>query len=330
MSATNKKIPQSSLNTWEENEENVFNRSSKTAHTPPNALGNSTIGYSCSLCVEPDNNEMVACDTCGMWFHYTCVNVTDDIANYDWNCRQCILKDKSATPRSTESHPQPTTHIFTTTATTSTHAQTVVEAKNASQNTAIRSSKGSSSKSSKSSSRHLKNLELKRLEEERILQLEYLNKKYAILQQHTESESEEDQHDDDAAEQSAKDHRVGQWIDTQQQRRKALSAHSAHHGHMQAISTSHSTVVNETSSRAGELPYTVPTDTHIQNKLSFGTTTHIFPPPSFVYSGLPKESLTTSALSVKQCFKSFCKLSNSYNKPGVQSINCKRTAPEAT
>lgn len=45
--------------------------------------------YNCKNCVEADNIEMVQCDQCDDWFHFICVNVTQDIENHDWICVTC-------------------------------------------------------------------------------------------------------------------------------------------------------------------------------------------------------------------------------------------------
>ena len=44
----------------------------------------------CATCDRPDSVEdMVACDTCSSWFHFTCANVNEDVSNQPWKCMSC-------------------------------------------------------------------------------------------------------------------------------------------------------------------------------------------------------------------------------------------------
>ncbi|XP_058457574.1 uncharacterized protein LOC131434649 [Malaya genurostris] len=45
---------------------------------------------SCEICQKPDNSCMVACDTCGQWFHFVCVGVNSSVQDEDWNCKKCL------------------------------------------------------------------------------------------------------------------------------------------------------------------------------------------------------------------------------------------------
>ncbi|KAJ6644656.1 hypothetical protein Bhyg_09625 [Pseudolycoriella hygida] len=49
-------------------------------------------GYSCPNCSSRDDDEMVQCDTCNAWYHFACAgaNITEDIANYPWDCKNCV------------------------------------------------------------------------------------------------------------------------------------------------------------------------------------------------------------------------------------------------
>ena len=44
---------------------------------------------SCTLCVEEDSEEMVCCDKCDGWYHFSCGGVTESIANVEWVCSSC-------------------------------------------------------------------------------------------------------------------------------------------------------------------------------------------------------------------------------------------------
>lgn len=43
----------------------------------------------CVTCNEPDNNDMVQCDTCDDWQHYECAGVSSDIENVEFECNKC-------------------------------------------------------------------------------------------------------------------------------------------------------------------------------------------------------------------------------------------------
>ncbi|XP_062540906.1 uncharacterized protein LOC134208954 [Armigeres subalbatus] len=46
-------------------------------------------GQSCRVCRTSDTEEMVRCDTCLKWYHFTCVGVTQAIENNPWDCVYC-------------------------------------------------------------------------------------------------------------------------------------------------------------------------------------------------------------------------------------------------
>lgn len=57
----------------------------QTATPPPRP------GYSCVACKRPDSaDNIVACDTCSLWWHYTCAGVTDSVRDQEWTCRRCL------------------------------------------------------------------------------------------------------------------------------------------------------------------------------------------------------------------------------------------------
>lgn len=73
-----------------------FGRSTKTQRSPPTAtitFGNADESmYQCDVCAITDKGDKVCCDSCNLWSHFACVNVTSDIANHDWFCGKCQLK----------------------------------------------------------------------------------------------------------------------------------------------------------------------------------------------------------------------------------------------
>ncbi|XP_058827380.1 uncharacterized protein LOC131687320 [Topomyia yanbarensis] len=44
---------------------------------------------SCQECDASDNQEMVQCDYCQKWSHFTCAAVTEAVENIDWCCKRC-------------------------------------------------------------------------------------------------------------------------------------------------------------------------------------------------------------------------------------------------
>ncbi|XP_062701926.1 uncharacterized protein LOC134285359 isoform X2 [Aedes albopictus] len=43
----------------------------------------------CEMCNDRDNSKMVQCDSCDLWYHFACVEVTGGIANQSWSCPMC-------------------------------------------------------------------------------------------------------------------------------------------------------------------------------------------------------------------------------------------------
>lgn len=71
--------------------------------TPPGAQQQSLIDLgidepisSCRLCELPDDNEMVQCDDCDVWFHFDCVGVDENVAKVPWSCLRCTKKADEA------------------------------------------------------------------------------------------------------------------------------------------------------------------------------------------------------------------------------------------
>nr|XP_029717334.1 uncharacterized protein KIAA2012-like [Aedes albopictus] len=47
-------------------------------------------GSSCKTCKRADTKMMVQCDKCDQWFHFSCVGVSEDIADKSWSCTNCV------------------------------------------------------------------------------------------------------------------------------------------------------------------------------------------------------------------------------------------------
>ncbi|XP_053686195.1 uncharacterized protein LOC128735731 [Sabethes cyaneus] len=53
-------------------------------------MSNDNLQSACAVCDRPDNDEdMVACDSCGSWYHFSCANVDESVADQSWNCSSC-------------------------------------------------------------------------------------------------------------------------------------------------------------------------------------------------------------------------------------------------
>lgn len=62
--------------------------------------------FSCVACKRPDSadTDMVACDKCNSWWHYTCAGVTDSISVQHWVCSKCLpIPPKILSVRTTSS-----------------------------------------------------------------------------------------------------------------------------------------------------------------------------------------------------------------------------------
>ena len=52
--------------------------------------------HNCGKCNELDDNCMDMCDKCEKWYHYACVGVDSNVADYDWNCELCDNRSSAA------------------------------------------------------------------------------------------------------------------------------------------------------------------------------------------------------------------------------------------
>ena len=117
--------------------------------------GENPTGYSCGQCNMEDNNEMVQCDKCDVWYHFKCADVNQSIENSDWKCIKCtgnVRDDKAVSVLS------------------------------------VNKTKAMSVCSGTSSRQRLFNLELQRLEEEKRLEARFIERKYEILARSEEAE----------------------------------------------------------------------------------------------------------------------------------------------
>lgn len=72
-------------------------RTRRQAKPPLRADGSD--GSDCALCNEPNSIcDMVQCDKCTSWLHYSCAGVTEEVKDQDWVCETCL---KSIPPPST-------------------------------------------------------------------------------------------------------------------------------------------------------------------------------------------------------------------------------------
>ncbi|XP_058467435.1 uncharacterized protein LOC131440300 [Malaya genurostris] len=55
----------------------------------PSKQNQKTPSVSCPACNSPDDDEMVQCDYCHSWWHYTCVGVGDSVSEREFKCPKC-------------------------------------------------------------------------------------------------------------------------------------------------------------------------------------------------------------------------------------------------
>ncbi|XP_065079701.1 uncharacterized protein LOC135702570 [Ochlerotatus camptorhynchus] len=134
-------------------------------------------GFHCHLCSERDSDHMVQCDGdgCKQWFHYECVEVTDDIANVSWICPLCNTA-KDSTPTAINPPTSTTTNQMVSN-TSNEQQQWPVETKN--DTGAIRTK--SKASSARSEARRIRELELQKLNEQFELEKKFLERRFEIL-----------------------------------------------------------------------------------------------------------------------------------------------------
>ncbi|XP_055589014.1 uncharacterized protein LOC129741312 [Uranotaenia lowii] len=61
--------------------------------------------HNCVACVHPDSaDDLVACDRCDSWWHYSCAGVDDGVKNHQWVCAKCAnVPTKASSIRTTSS-----------------------------------------------------------------------------------------------------------------------------------------------------------------------------------------------------------------------------------
>nr|XP_019534694.1 bromodomain adjacent to zinc finger domain protein 1A-like [Aedes albopictus] len=166
------------------------------------SVGDRTLaGRTCKSCKGPDSDEMVQCDNCDKWHHFGCVGVTEEVADHSWSCPKCISAKWAQRSGSTSSkHLQPTGETTdaqkTSNASKEKNQQTSVVAaekqnvndegqhqiSDREKDNRVPASVVSSS-SSRRSSRTLLKLQMQKLEEEQRLAKEFLERKYALLEE---------------------------------------------------------------------------------------------------------------------------------------------------
>ncbi|XP_058827758.1 uncharacterized protein LOC131687679 [Topomyia yanbarensis] len=129
------------------------NKTNVVKRNPFLRIRKNRVGH-CQVCDERDNSRMVQCDGCNEWYHFSCVEVSEGIADVSWICMNCEHA-KDLTPS-----PLHTTNVSSTTST-------------------VRSKSKASSIGSQAKRRQA--LELQWLEEEKELERRYLELKYKIL-----------------------------------------------------------------------------------------------------------------------------------------------------
>ncbi|XP_062541184.1 uncharacterized protein LOC134209208 [Armigeres subalbatus] len=143
-------------------------------------------GFNCRLCRERDSDQMVQCDGdgCRQWFHYECVDVTDDVANASWTCPFCTTTENVA---QTVRNP-PTCAITkqTTCITSKEQKQQRIEPQ---KKGAVSERSQSKTNSLRSDTSRLRELELQKLNAELELERKFLERKFKIMRDYASQTS---------------------------------------------------------------------------------------------------------------------------------------------
>ncbi|XP_055614693.1 uncharacterized protein LOC129761014 [Uranotaenia lowii] len=129
--------------------------------------------HHCKACDERDTSRMVMCDSCSAWYHFTCAEVSSNVADEpSWSCAACIAKKN---PQNAERCDKGSTAQQKTTAKEFGNAS---EKKEKPKSARSETSRGSGL----SGSRRVTELRLQKLKEMTRLKEQYLEQKYAILE----------------------------------------------------------------------------------------------------------------------------------------------------
>lgn len=147
------------------------------------------LDFHCQLCSKRDSDQMVQCDGCKQWFHYECVEVTEDVVNVTWFCPICnTAKDSTPTainpPTSQSSHDTPKEQQQRQSEQTKKDTGAARITSTASSARSQVNSVPNSGRSKTSSARRMRELELKKLNDEFELEKKFLQKKYMILMEY--------------------------------------------------------------------------------------------------------------------------------------------------
>ena len=77
---------------------------------PPKRARNQSANPSCT-CSQPDNDEMIGCDICGVMLHLSCAGVKPDDASQEFQCKKCLTNRSTLTQRSPTQIHSPATNI---------------------------------------------------------------------------------------------------------------------------------------------------------------------------------------------------------------------------
>ncbi|XP_058816367.1 uncharacterized protein LOC131679651 [Topomyia yanbarensis] len=119
----------------------------------------------CQSCYEPDTSRMVQCDTCDLWYHFSCVEVSAGIADVSWICPMCdVIKDPITPSEQNTAGDQIVSNL--------------AKDRLPKDRTSLSQSKMGSSKSE---SKRRRDLALQKLEAEFMLEKRYIERMYDIL-----------------------------------------------------------------------------------------------------------------------------------------------------
>ncbi|XP_058827942.1 uncharacterized protein LOC131687869 [Topomyia yanbarensis] len=195
----------------------------------------SHVGRSCRVCRGEDDEEMVSCDKCLQWFHFSCVGVTQDIEDMSWSCVGCTnpnpVSGSNSNPDGTKETTLPVVPVLSNS--NPNNAQTLKVSK----------VKSVVSHTSSRTSHVLAKLKLQKLEEERALNANKLEEERLLNAKKTEQERTyleekykllEELANETGSNLSSAGSAVREWVDGQQVSDFVPYAHSSRHSHQES------------------------------------------------------------------------------------------------
>lgn len=218
---------------------NVTKREGKIA-----ILSQAFTASACAGCAQPDSVEdMVQCDSCDAWWHYTCAKVDDSVKDQKWECIRC--QAGSVGSRCAKSN---------TSSARERRARVQLELQRLDEEKALVDKMQREKEEQEKVAREEEKVRReKALEDKKAIEEEYVRRKYQLLE---ETIIDDDRSDKSRSSAQSSRSKVKEWIDRQSLIVKTGSGNTLS---PTAISTANSTTVNEAVSTklvTGAIPKT--------------------------------------------------------------------------